>query len=175
MKRRRLVISLGVLTLACVGLGFGLSAAASTETPTAGAPPCAPGTPSSMVSTCENRPQVNPTRWPSTPPPGQGLISMSRAIDIGRTMALGKSSAPDSIPASAQQMTYQDATSLVGDGANPEVASTTPVWVVTVHDVLPLYSPPPADTNPAPDVFTVIVDAANGEPIDACGGCAAIP
>jgi hypothetical protein len=173
------VVLLGALASGGVAAGFAIAG-----TSTAGAgnattpPPCAPNTPTALLPSCENGPKVDALQWPITPSVGQSAISQARAIQIGRAMVTSSdssaSSTDTSIPAAAESMTYEQANQLLGDGANPKVDPATPVWVVTVHAPFSLFMAPSASNATSPNVFTIIIDSANGAPIDACAGCSVV-
>lgn len=186
VTRRVLVgVGLGVILAAGAAAGWlvdgatSVGAAASSAPNTYGAPPCAPNTPASMIPSCENGPTVNTRQWPIVPAAGQSAISQSRADQIGSAMvakSAGATRGTDTVSprANSEMMTYQQANHLLGDGANPSVDPSTKVWVVTVDAPFALYMTPSANEPPPPSVFTVILDAANGAPIDACAGCSVV-
>jgi hypothetical protein len=132
---------------------------------------CAPNTPATLVeSLCDgSTPAPSPVVAQGTTP-----ISQSQAEQEADGMA-SSSSAPTDTPDDAQLVTYSQASSLLGQAANPAVPQQTQVWIVTVYRPFGLYSVPPAyaSSAPMPDMFTVILDASNGAPIDACAGCGA--
>jgi len=81
-----------------------------------------------------------------------------------------------SVSAYAAQSTYQGAGAVV-EATNPNVDSSTPVWIVTIHWSGPIVQPlgPPGAPAPLPtSVTTVVYDAISGNPIDACSGCSVV-
>jgi hypothetical protein len=58
----------------------------------------------------------------------------------------------------------------MGGSPNPVLDASVPVWLVSVDAVMDV-SRAPGDTRPVANVYTVIMDAANGAVIDSCAGC----
>ena len=88
-------------------------------------------------------------RWFGVPVLALGLLALSVVLP-GRA---APSSLPGVLPAGAtsEQMAYGPATDVVGVGADPRLAPTTPVWVVRVDQ---------------PEPYTEIVDGRTGAVLD---------
>lgn len=128
-------------------------------------PACAPNaplTPQQCASAVASAQQQAAQSWPTSGSP----ISEAQAIVEAR----GASTAPSF----AVLTTYGQANSLVrGEASNPYIASSTPVWVVTVH-AAPQPNSGIIGVSPAPDVYTVVLDADSGTWIDRISGLDAL-
>lgn len=168
-----LVIS-AVILVALVTLGGDIASTKSVHASQWPYKNCAPNTPpSSIAAICNHPVVVNTKQWPESAP-GTAGISANRAIQIGVAMGSHTGNAPVS---HTREMNYAQASHLINDNPNPAVAPQTQVWVVTVHQPFGFMSVPPAVNRnqvTIPQVYTVVLDAANGNPIDACGGCSAV-
>lgn len=104
-------------------------------------------------------------QWPPSAGPGQSYLSQAAAIAIARRGAAG---GPTNAPAFAQMTSYDSASKMLGDGPNPAVIPSTKVWIVTVDAAFGAISAPPGVTlTNLPKHYTIIIDAVNGQPIDA--------
>lgn len=141
---------------------------------------CAPDTPVELRATACEPPRPDLSKWPVEPRAGQtGLDPESAQV------AAGAFSGPEttlSAPTVEARTTYAYANRLLaGDPPNPEVDTSAPVWIVTVHKAFPIVftiNPRPDGRNPPPPppppVYTIILDAANGHPIESCSGCSSL-
>jgi hypothetical protein len=95
-------------------------------------------------------------------------ISETQAISIARNYHSDSTGA-----AHALKTTYDEASSLMGEASQPLVNPETEVWIatVTIPGGATAWGSPGGTPNDAVDVYTVILDAANGNLIDACDGC----
>lgn len=160
------VLATGVLASAVVGsLAFGSESGAKAPRSVAAssAPPrCAPNapfTPEQCAAAVARMEQEAKTLWPAN----GSAIAESEAIQRAR----GTSSAP----AYGLLTTYGNANTLLhGEANNPNISAATPVWVVTVHAAPRPNSGIDGANVPSPNVYTVVLDAVNGELIDTWAG-----
>jgi hypothetical protein len=137
------------------------ASASGSATPPACAPN-APLTPRQCASAVASAQQQAAQSWPTS----GSAISEAQAIVEAR----GASTAASY----ALLTTYGQANRLVhGEATNPYVGSATPVWVVTVH-AAPQPNSGIIAVSPAPGVYTVVMDAANGRWIDRISGLDAV-
>ncbi len=148
------------------------TSAGTTATTTSAAQPCAPDTPTNLIPTCAVGPKIE---FPSQPVAGAALISQTAAEIIAQHLGVpAPSNGPTPQVTNAAMLSYTAGAQAIGEQLDPTVNALTPVWLVTVHGLFGSYSPPagaPASALKNPEVYTVIIDAVNGEPIDACDGC----
>jgi glucose/arabinose dehydrogenase len=180
--RLLLVAGAAVVTAATAGaILSGTSHAASGSSPPAplgvvSSPTCAPNTPAA-VNCQQVLAQAESQAAAQWPPTSTAYLTQETAIAIARRAG---TSAAQAAPAQALFTTYTSAAALVGASVNPNLASTTEVWVVTVDAPINLgrVSEPsvPLGANPSPSIgssYTVILDATNGQPIALCSPCMA--
>ena len=119
--------------------------------------------------------------WPT----GSNFISESQAIANAQVEALPTSAphfvqgespqlARASIPSNAQFTNYGEAARLIKESANPGIDTSLPVWMVTVHGEYAFGTGQMAPSAGEASVYTVIMDAVNGNSIDVCMGCATV-
>lgn len=166
-------------------LGLALAScgsAAATDSSSAPFPTASPTVPAAALAACYAHPamidpagcvantlpalQARLAEWPSSPPPGTQPPSR-QAIERLARQAEG---APDGTPTRSERTTYGRAAARMGGDVNPVLGGDVPVWLVSMDFALD-GSRAPDDHRPEPQVSTVIIDAANGAVIDACGGC----
>jgi hypothetical protein len=130
---------------------------------------CAPNTPPELVaSICYGPP---PTE--KIPANNGSKISFDRALEIADALS-GPDAPAASQPPVAKQMTYGEASVLLQQFPNHSVSPQATVWVVTVHRPPAFISAPPNVSVPEFTVYSVIMNAADGQPIDMCSGCTAL-
>lgn len=105
-------------------------------------------------------------RFPSTPPAGTTAPTRSSIEVLARQFA----DAPANAAVRTKATTYGAASALMGGSPNPVLDGSVPVWLVSVDAVMDV-DRAPGDTRPVANVYTVIMDAANGAVIDSCAGC----
>jgi hypothetical protein len=133
---------------------------------------CAPNTPQSLISTvCV--PKTNASQWPQSDTQAAPAVSATRALAIANAMTVSSSLTADAAQSpTVTETTYSNAAAMLKEGANANVPPDTEVWVVTVPRAFGMESEPPGDSVTIPqNDTTVVIDAANGNPIDACAGC----
>lgn len=162
--------------LAAAGIAGATSSSISTSPPLVTAPANSPA-PVSPVDSSALPAQVQRS-FPSSPAPGASDLNKSQAETVARRLGDTPNSsvhtgAPVSAPAWSELTSYGIATQQLGDGGNALVPTSTPVWLVTVNSPMTTDGGPgmPGSTKSS---YTAILDAATGQSIDLCIGCATL-